>query len=127
MTTARIAAAAVLSLSLLSACRTTQDPESGRDVRYNKVTGHLNTVLEAPIERVWSAVQAAVDELQFKPGTTNKDALTGILTAKTADNNNIRIRIERLTENTTDATVIVGPFGEQDTAREIMDRIKSKI
>ncbi len=121
-----VMAAAILALGGLSACETTQSP-SGGAVRYNKVTGNLNALVEAPLERVWSAARAGIAELEFKPGSESKDALTGILSAKTADNSDVKVRLEKRTENTTDVTVSVGPFGREAAARELMERIKSKL
>lgn len=121
-----VLAAALFALGGLAACETTQSP-SGGAVRYNTVTGNLNALVDAPLDRVWAAARAGIAELEFKSGSESKDALTGILTAKTADNSDIKVRMEKRTENTTHLTVGVGPFGREAMARELMERIKAKL
>jgi hypothetical protein len=121
-----VAAAVLASALLLGSCNRAQNTAPGA-VSFSRITGNLNATLDAPLDRTWAATQAAVDELQFHTGTKSKDALTGIMTAKTADNSEVRIRLEKRTDSRTGITVGVGPFGKESLAQTVLDKIRAKI
>jgi hypothetical protein len=118
-------AAAAIAAAGFNGC--TAQPQPGGAVRYRSITGELTATLDAPLDRVWGAAQGAVEELQFRSQDRSKDAITGILRAKTADNSDIRIRLDKRTEGTTDVNINVGTFGNESTARLIMDKIKARL
>ena len=126
MNTKVMMGAAILAAAALAGCGGDRPPAPGT-ATFSQISGHLNATLEAPIDRVWTAAQAAIEELQFKTGTKSKDALTGLLTAKTADNSDVRVRLDKRTDATTDVMVGVGPFGKEATARIVLDKIKEKL
>jgi uncharacterized lipoprotein len=121
-----IAAAAFAAL-ILPACKSTQPTEGGGTASFHQITGTLNFTVEAPLDRVWGAAQAAVDELQFRTTGKSKDAIQGILNAKAADDSTIKITVEKRTDRTTDVTVGVGPFGKEATARLVGDKIRARL
>jgi hypothetical protein len=127
MNIARSIATALLALAALTGCSSTPAAPGVSASTYNQLTGNLTTTLDATLDRAWASAKSTVEELQFRPGTSTKDALTGILTAKTADNTEVKIRLEQRTQSTTDVTVGVGPFGKEATARLILGKIRSKV
>ncbi len=94
---------------------------------YAYVTGELSSVEQASVDKVWSATQSAVKDLQFTVKEQSKDALQGRLDAEQADKTDITIKVERESETLTKVRIRVGVFGDEATSRIIMDKIKSKM
>jgi hypothetical protein len=120
---ALFAAAALAATSVFTGCKTKQTTAGGNPATFHAITGDLTFTVDAPLNRAWGAAQAAVEELQFRTTGTSKDAIQGILNAKAANDDAIKITIEKRTEQATDVTVGVGPFGKQHTARLVGDTI----
>jgi hypothetical protein len=122
-----LAAAFLASAALLPACKSTQPTAGGGTATFHQITGDLTFTVEAPLDRTWAAAQAAVEDLQFRTTGKSKDAIQGILNAKAANDDSIKITVEKRTESTTDVTVGVGPFGREATARLVGDKVRARL
>jgi hypothetical protein len=128
--TARIAAAWVVALAAavgVAGCAGQRASATDAPERFHPVSGALTTTLQAPMDQAWNAAQGAVEELQFRAGTKTKDALTALMTAKTADNGEVKIRLDKRSEGVTWVRIGVGPFGKEATARAVLQKIKEKL
>jgi hypothetical protein len=126
MKIACVACMVLASLAALPGCRTPKE-RTERPDRYQPITGALRSTLDAPLDRVWAAAQASVDELALRSSSKSKDALNATLVAKAADGSDVRVRLERRAENTTDIFVNVGSFGRRATAEAVLERIRAKL
>jgi hypothetical protein len=116
---------AALACLLPLACVNTS--VGGRPAEYNSLTGNLTSHFEAPLDRAFAAATDAINELQFQITGSPKDALKGIITARTADGTWVTVTTERKTETLTGVTVGVGTFGGQSLAQTVMDKIAARL
>lgn len=121
-----LASLLLASTTLLSGCLVVAAAGAGAGT-YAYVTGELSSVEQASVDKVWSATQSAVKDLQFTVKEQSKDALQGRLVAEQADKTDITIKVERESETLTKVRIRVGVFGDEATSRIIMDKIKSKM
>jgi hypothetical protein len=120
-------AALVGATLVLAGCRATRTAADGTPATFHKITGDLTFTVDAPLGRAWGAAQSAVEELQFRTTGSSKDAIQGILNAKSANDDSIKITIEKRTESASDVIVGVGPFGKEKTARLVGDTIRKRL
>lgn len=92
---------------------------------YAYVTGKLETTQEVPLDKAFEATKAGIKDLEFTLVEEKKDALYGEVRAKTADNTSVTVTLKPLTEKTTEFSIRVGVFGDEDRSRLIMDKIKT--
>jgi hypothetical protein len=112
---------------LVGGCTSTTRTPQGATATYNSVTGNLSTTVESNLDRTWDAAVAAVNDMQYRIVDRNKDAMTGIINAKTADGSNVRVKADRQSDHVTGVTVGMGPMGKEATARTLMDKILSRL
>jgi len=93
---------------------------------YAFVKGELKSTESAPLDRVWTATLAAMEELKFPVTTQDKDALTAHLVARTAQDKKIHIRLKALSDNSTEIRIRVGTFGDEALSLLILEKIKKK-
>jgi hypothetical protein len=89
--------------------------------------GELKSVEAASIDKVWKAVEKTVEEMGFVVEVKSKDALTGILEARGANDKKITIKIGFMTEKTTEVKIRVGFFGNETYSYQILKTIRSHL
>ena len=89
---------------------------------YAYAKGELKSTEPAPLDRTWDATVAAVKELQFPIVEQSKDALEARMVAKNAEDKDIRIKLKKVADNSTELHVRVGAFGDEAVSHEILDR-----
>jgi Protein of unknown function (DUF3568) len=94
---------------------------------YAYVNGELRGTEAAPLDKVWDASQAAMKDMQFPVVTKTKDALEGLLTARTAADKKVQVTLKKLSDSSTEIRIRVGTFGDEAISRMIMDKIKSHL
>ena len=94
---------------------------------YAYVRGELKSTLDAPLDRTWRATQTAVKDLKFAVIKEQKDALQAELTARTAADKKVLVKLVKLTNNTTEVRVRVGTFGDESLSRLILEKIKANL
>ncbi len=92
---------------------------------YAYVSGELKGSEAVSLDRAWSASQAAMKDLEFPITNKAKDALQGELTARTAADKRIVVKLKKVSDKTTDIRIRVGTFGDETVSRLILDKIKS--
>lgn len=120
-TAARIIFGAILIVTILG-CSSTQQRKA---VAF--MTGELLTEVDAPLEATLKASEGALRDLDFYEVRVRADALNGVLTAKTAAENQIRVTLDKYTTDTTRIGIRVGTLGDERISHEILSRIKRNI
>lgn len=97
-------------------------------VKYSKNT--LAVTLETPLDKAWSAAQAALKDLQLPVHTSKKDGLSGRLEARNIEDQLVVIELSRKAENLTELQITVGTFDSsknRDREQLIYDKLKSHL
>jgi hypothetical protein len=94
---------------------------------YAYVSGDLKGTESAPLDRVWTATQAAVTELQLPITSRQKDALGARLLARTSSDKKVDIRLKKLTDTSTEIRIRVGTWGDESVSRLILEKIKKRL
>jgi len=94
---------------------------------YAYAKGELKSTEPAPLDRTWDATVAAAKELQFPIVEQSKDALEARMVAKNAEDRDIRIKLKKVADNSTELHVRVGAFGDEAVSHEILDRIRKRV
>lgn len=129
MNTRRILPAIVLlpALLTLSACNeSTKAHEGQADINQNKVTGEAYTIASASLDRSYDGAIRAINSLQFKIEKQAKDALKGVITARTADNTSVSVDLTRKSDAITAISVTAGPL-EQSLAKTVLEKIQGEL
>jgi hypothetical protein len=96
------------------------------------VGNELRVTREVTVDRAWEAAHAAVRELEFVviPGETRKDATGGILTARNAKDQPVKIQLLRLSDRLTEIRIRVGIFStsaNRAAAQLLYDKMKLRM
>ena len=91
------------------------------------VEGRLDATLDTSFAKAEKAADRAITELQFIKISEKKDALNAILTARTAEDKKIEIKVNRVGDTTTQVQIRVGVFGDEGKSLAILDKIKSNL
>jgi hypothetical protein len=91
------------------------------------VRGELDTSLNANLDAVDRAANRAGDELKFAKINESADALTRILTLRTADDKKIEIRLTRTTDTLTRVRIRVGLLGDETLSRLLLEKIQANL
>ena len=91
------------------------------------IRGGLEASLEGRYDSVVAAANEAVADLQFARISENKDALTALIVARTADDKKIDITVTKVSANLSRVEIRVGVFGDEFVSVSILDRIKANL
>jgi hypothetical protein len=94
---------------------------------YVYVNGEYKATVDTPLDRAWEATRGAVEDLQLKVKTREKDGLIARLTADRADGTNVWISLDVAGEKTTQFVIRVGVAGDEAASRAIMDKIRARL
>lgn len=86
--------------------------------------GELKSDEEISLDRLWSATQKAIKDMEFTIKTKKKDSLSAKLVALTAEEKNINIDLKRKSDNITELSIRVGRFGDESLSLKILEEIK---
>ena len=87
----------------------------------------LQTTVDAPLDRTVKATTKALNNLQFAEVVTKADALSGIITARTARDEKIEITITSVTPVQTRLDIRVGAFGDKPVSQRILSEILKEL
>ena len=87
----------------------------------------LQTSVDAPLDRTVKATTKALKNLQFAEVATKADALSGVVTAKTARDEKIEITISSVTPVQTRLDIRVGAFGDKPVSQRILSEILQQL
>lgn len=91
------------------------------------VRGELRSTLDAPYERVWSATQRALADLEMPVTAQEKDGLTGQITARATGDRKITVRLRKVTGTATEVRIRVGTWGDEAVSRQILEQIQRRL
>lgn len=91
------------------------------------VKGELEATLSAGMDSSYAATLKALDQLQIVPTQKLKDSLSAEVTARTADDTKITVKLTRVDEKVTNLSIRVGVFGDQEKSTTIYSRIKQNL
>lgn len=91
--------------------------------------GQLYAMTDQDLDSVYSATVTALKQLDLEVTETAKDVFYAKVIGKVADGTTITIRIEPVTDNTTNLSIKVSKFlsGNEDRARTIYEKIKQNL
>ena len=98
---------------------------AGAAVAY--VRGDLDTTLNAGFDKSVRAVNDAVKQLQFAKVSEKKDALEGVIIARTAADKKVEFHINKLADDATKLKIRVGTFGDDALTLVILEKVKSNL
>jgi hypothetical protein len=100
-------------------------PEGGIEakIRY----GTLTAMMDRGIDRVYQAVQQAVNELGLTTVMAQQDGVAAEVLARDAQGQNINIRLEAVSTSKTELTMRVGMLGEKNKSRVIFREIQNNL
>lgn len=91
------------------------------------VRGELQTTVDATLDGAWRASRDALKDLQMPVTAETKDGLTGKLTARTAGDKKVTIRLKKVTDTTTDLSIRMGTWGDETASRQLLEQIKKRL
>ncbi|MCE9592150.1 MAG: DUF3568 domain-containing protein [Planctomycetes bacterium] len=115
-----------LSVCVLSAgvsmtgCETSQAGVSN-------VAGTVNSVVGASPDKVAAAAKATLEDLKLASISASSTKVDGKVTAKTAQDRVVTIKIATAGENVSEVDIRVGDFGDEGLSMQILDGIKKRI
>jgi hypothetical protein len=111
----------------LGACSsTTTSGTSSAAIEQNKVTGNTSTLASVGLDRAYEGSIRAINNLQFKIESQAKDALKGVIKAKTADGKTVSVDLTKKSDTITQVEVSAGPL-EQSLARTVIEKIQGEL
>lgn len=111
----------ILAAALLPACAASRVPAVDAPPAYHG--GELRATLPASLDAVFLATQSALKHLEFRSTDERKDALYARVTAQTADNTEVRVRLDRRADTLTEIRIRAGLFGNEARSRLVLDTI----
>ncbi len=91
------------------------------------VRGELQTNFDRRFEVVERAANKAITELQFSKIEVKKDALVAIITARTAEDTKISVKVERSSDTNSTVRIRAGVIGNEKLSNTILARIKEAL
>jgi hypothetical protein len=89
------------------------------------IRGELDATLPNNLDAVDAATNRAIQHLQFVKVSESKDALSAVITARTAQDKKIEIRLDKAGDALTRVRIRVGIFGDETISRALLDAIKT--
>jgi uncharacterized lipoprotein len=91
------------------------------------IQGEHSQVHAGDYERVWSAAVGALNQMNIKVIKTEKDALSGTISARRADDTSVTVKVEPTGADTTTVKIRVGMFGDRAASESIQARIMTAL
>ena len=91
------------------------------------VRGALEVTVDKPIDKVGSASTDAVRGMKFALVSSNVDAVTGEIIARTSQDTKVEIKLKKVTDGSTEISIRVGIFGDQAVSQQIYEEIKKRL
>jgi hypothetical protein len=100
-------------------------PEGGIEARIKY--GTLSATMDRGIDRVYQAVQEAVNGLGLTTVMAQQDGVAAEVLARDAQGQNINIKLEAVSTSKTELTMRVGMLGEKNKSRVIFREIQNNL
>jgi hypothetical protein len=86
-----------------------------------------NSLEAVSLPRLHDASVAALKELKLVIIEDAEDGMVGKIMAMTADDKEVRVKLDRISPETTEVTVSVGVMGDKSRAQQILNAIREKL
>lgn len=111
----------VVSMSLLAACSGSTRTGTPYTLKADR---EIEAYLPGDLATVHAAAEKTLKErMKYRITRSGKDSREGILEATTAKGDTVRVETYRSTEKVTRTEVFVGPLGDEEAMREVLDEI----
>ncbi|MBW8002424.1 MAG: DUF3568 family protein [Planctomycetes bacterium] len=91
------------------------------------VRGDLEAVEAASLDKVYAATEAAVRKLELTVTKKSKDALSGVVVVRDAEDKKITIKLTSTAEGMTKISIRIGIFGNETKSRLIYEQMKREL
>ena len=89
------------------------------------IRGGLSATLNERYDRVIGASNEAVDKLELAKIGEAKDAFSTVITARTAEDKKVTIKLTKEGDKTTKVQIRIGIFGDEEKSRAILEKINA--
>lgn len=94
---------------------------------YAYVSGDLEKNVEAPLDRVYEAALAVMEEMEYGVKSKRKDGAEALIKAEQADETGVKISLEAKGENLTHTSIRIGLWGDEAQSALILQKIESRL
>lgn len=91
------------------------------------IRGQLEASVSHNIDAVDRAANRAAEQLRFAKINESADALTRVITLRTAEDKKIEVKISRSTDTLTQIRIRVGVFGDEALSRLLLEKIQANL
>jgi len=95
----------------------------GADAQAKYAWGALKAELDYPLETTYRAAKKAAEQLELSIYTDRHDEVAGLITARDAQNDEVKIKLEALPQSRTIMTVRVGTVGDKNKSHVIFNQV----
>jgi len=121
-----ILALAISGLFLCSGCHS-EISGAGADTKAKYEWGTLKAELNYPIETTFMAAKKAAEELELTVILDQHDEVAGLIMARDAQEEKVKIKLEALPMSRTILTIHVGMFGDKNKSNVIFNQVVKNI
>ena len=91
------------------------------------VRGELDASMGHPLDAVDSAANRAAEQLRFVKISESADALSRVITLRTAEDKKIEVKLTRTTDTVTRVRIRVGVFGDETISRLLLEKTQANL
>ncbi|NGO39696.1 DUF3568 family protein [Limisphaera ngatamarikiensis] len=91
------------------------------------VRGELQSTLDAPFDRAWTATVRALGDLGMPVTAQEKDGLSGRITARAAGDRKVTVQLRKVSGTATEVRIRVGTWGDEGASRQILEQIQHRL
>jgi len=91
------------------------------------VRGELQSTLDAPFDRAWTATVRALGDLGMPVTAQEKDGLSGRITARAAGDRKVTVQLRKVSGTATEVRIRVGTWGDEAASRQILEQIQHRL
>lgn len=121
-----LAAACCCALALSGGCVAIAAAGAGAGA-YAYAAGDLEAHLQAPLDSVYEAGLAVMQEMGYAVRASSKDALEASIRAEQADETDVKITLEARGSDATTIAIRIGLFGDEPQSSAILRRIEDRL
>ncbi len=97
-------------------------------IQYSNNT--LKVTFTSSLDKVWTAANGAIKDLHMPTVSIKKDAVSALLTSRTAADQAVSIQLKKQSESVTEVHITVGTFDSTSNraiSQQIHDKIKARL
>jgi hypothetical protein len=113
-------------LNLNAGCHEHHHHGPGGEPEHYSMFGEYYSTEKIPFEQAWGGSLKAMEELEFVVTKQEKDAISGSIVARGANDKKITVNLEKQSDELTEIRIWVGDFGDESMSRLILGKIKER-